>query len=147
MAALKDFLSARRKTLTDALAPLLDQRVQLEAKIHKLRKELNEVDQAARAIGIDDRAPELELIAQHRQRPSRTIKQAVVEILADHPNGLSALDILAKINNRHDLGIVRTSLSPQLSRLKNEERIVNDHTVWRLVPTKTGAVRCQPVAV
>ena len=55
-----------------------------------------------------------------------------MEVLRDHPGGLLALDILAKINERHGLGTVRTSLSPQLTRLKQERKITNRGSTWML---------------
>jgi hypothetical protein len=56
-----------------------------------------------------------------------------MSVLPEFPEGLLALDILAKINARFDLSLVRTSLSPQLTRLKREGRITNRGSIW-LVP-------------
>jgi hypothetical protein len=54
-----------------------------------------------------------------------TIMQAVLEVLKHRPEGMTALEILAEINDRYfDGSIVRTSLSPQLSRLKDRDHKV-----------------------
>jgi hypothetical protein len=51
-----------------------------------------------------------------------TIIQAVLEVLKRRPDGMTALEILAEINARYFEGkIARTSLSPQLSRLKDRD--------------------------
>jgi hypothetical protein len=118
------------------LAPLMNERTKLEMKIQKLRMELAEIDQAAKAIGVSHQTAEVQLTAERRKTPTPTIKQAVLSILAEHPSGLTALDILALINRRFDLAIVRTSLSPQLSRLKQDHEIENDGSLWRIIEQK-----------
>jgi hypothetical protein len=51
------------------------------------------------------------------------IMQAVLEVLKLKPEGMTALEILAEINSRYfDGKIMRTSLSPQLSRLKDRDK-------------------------
>ncbi len=52
-----------------------------------------------------------------------TIKEAVVAVLDEAGRGLTALEILPKINERLGVDYPRTSLSPQLSRLKAEKEI------------------------
>lgn len=63
-----------------------------------------------------------------------TIKELVLKALAEHfPQGATAiqmLDLFANVWGRGD--IVRTSLSPQLSRLKDENRILREGHVWHL---------------
>jgi hypothetical protein len=52
-----------------------------------------------------------------------TIMNAVLEVLKQQPEGMTALEILDEINSRYFNGkYVRTSLSPQLSRLKDRDR-------------------------
>jgi hypothetical protein len=133
---LKEFLIRRRQELMQALAPLVDQRAQIDVQINRLKKELSDIEQAAKSIGLQPPQPELQLVAEQRKRPAITIKKAVLDVLRDQPKGLIALDILARVNHRFDLGIVRTSLSPQLSRLKQEGKVTNLGEIWRLVPQK-----------
>ncbi len=51
-----------------------------------------------------------------------TIMASVLEVLRQRPDGMTALEILNEINARYfDSRILRTSLSPQLSRLKDRD--------------------------
>lgn len=61
-----------------------------------------------------------------------TIKEAVVNVLEDAPSGFSALDILREINTRFGWDYARESLSPQLSRLKQEGHINLTGRTWHL---------------
>jgi hypothetical protein len=65
-----------------------------------------------------------------------TIMQAVLDVLKHRPEGMTALEILAEINSRYfDGKYVRTSLSPQLSRLKDRDRkITLRGNRWFLLP-------------
>jgi hypothetical protein len=67
-----------------------------------------------------------------RKAPDVTIKQGILAVLADHPEGLLALDLLAHLNNRYPWKLARPSLSPQLTRLKREGRVIYDRGIWRL---------------
>jgi hypothetical protein len=67
-----------------------------------------------------------------------TIKEKVINILKEHKNGLVALEILAKINNEREIPLERTSLSPQLSRLRQEGILDLDGTIWRLADEYSG---------
>ncbi|HUZ32162.1 MAG TPA: hypothetical protein VMV19_08700 [Xanthobacteraceae bacterium] len=133
MKNLKDFLAGRRVQIASEIGPLVDERAKLDTKIERLRTELAEIDRAAQAVGLERRKPEGQLIAEHRHTPPMTIKEAVLLILSEHSEGLTALEILAEINARFALGIVRTSLSPQLSRLKNDDKKIEIYgSTWRL---------------
>jgi hypothetical protein len=63
-----------------------------------------------------------------------TFKELVLKALAEHfPQGATAnqmLDLFENVWGRSD--VVRTSLSPQLSRLKDENRIFREGRVWHL---------------
>lgn len=69
-----------------------------------------------------------------------TFKELVLKALAEHfPQGATAnqmLDLFANVWGRGD--IVRTSLSPQLSRLKEENRIFREGHVWHLRRPRTN---------
>jgi len=60
-----------------------------------------------------------------------------------YPQGATALDILAYLNERWDRQIVRSSLSPQLSRLKKEGVITLDNDIWKLAE-KNSAPKGDP---
>ena len=64
--------------------------------------------------------------------PRGMIKRLVLEALKSEPNGLDALGILAKINQLAAKPYLRTSLSPQLSRLKEDGYIMLEGKIWKL---------------
>lgn len=70
------------------------------------------------------------------QSAEPTIKDAVLEVLKHKPEGMTALEILDEINKRYFAGkYARTSLSPQLSRLKNDDKKVTLRgNRWHLIP-------------
>jgi len=62
-----------------------------------------------------------------------TIKQEVLEVLAEHPEGMTAIQILEQMKERSRPNLLRETLSPQLSRLKDDDKkIVVKEKVWRL---------------
>ncbi|HZG47851.1 MAG TPA: hypothetical protein VEZ41_16520 [Allosphingosinicella sp.] len=66
-----------------------------------------------------------------------TMKELVLKALAEQfPGGAAAKDLLDFFANAWGRGdVVRTSLSPQLSRLKEEGKIVLNGLIWRLAGT------------
>lgn len=64
------------------------------------------------------------------------IKPMVIAILKKHPDGLKALEILGAIKDSYSVEIMRTSLSPQLSRLKRDGKIENIGKLWLLSKDK-----------
>lgn len=62
-----------------------------------------------------------------------TIKEMVVMVLTEAGSeGVSAVGVLDRIRERWHPDIERTTLSPQLSRLKGDGHIVNVARVWKL---------------
>lgn len=102
---------------------------------------------------LDDAAAELKridlVLATLEKAASKkpTIMDAVLEVLKDQPNGMTALEILAEINMRYFNGaILRTSLSPQLSRLKDRDhKIVLRGTKWFIAPEQPPAQPSLPL--
>lgn len=91
----------------------------LRARIESLMHDLSDLDKAEAAV----RGQSLTVFQslKPKQKPPkvyRTIKEMALAVLEDYPNGLVALDILSEINSRFEQSYVRTSLSPQLSRLR-----------------------------
>ena len=62
-----------------------------------------------------------------------TIKDEVLEILSEHPEGLTALEILAIVQERFRPELLRETLSPQLSRLKQAGKLTTHNKIWRAV--------------
>ena len=67
-----------------------------------------------------------------------TIKDMARMVLAESKDGLTAEEILQKINQTFDVELVRTSLSPQLSRLKQSEFVELDEKSGQWTLTKAG---------
>lgn len=122
----------RIRKLEDSLVPMLEEQVKINAKVTAAQSELDDLRNAAKAIGIAKGLPTATRPISRRTQAEVTIKQAAVSILAEFPQGLIALDLLAKINERFDLKLVRSSLSPQLSRLKRDGKIINRGSLWLL---------------
>lgn len=134
---LAEFIIRRRREIAEAQDRL---RVELDA----LDKEFDQIDKAARAAGIEENAVATESYRQHsgifmvertRQRvvAEKTIKEAVLEILKDAGRGMTAIEILPEVNRRLNVDYPRTSLSPQLSRLKADGFLERNGIVWSLV--------------
>jgi hypothetical protein len=105
---------------------ITDRRVQLLLEIEALRSELADLDKAEAALGAST-APSSDVTP-------KTFKGMAIDILRRHSAaGLTASQILSAIQQRFDLKIERSSLSPQLSRLKREGILVQEGKYWRRV--------------
>lgn len=134
MSNLREFLQTRERELTAQILPIRKEIAQMQETLASLEEELAEIQKSAEAIGMVNGVR----TQRAAKAPTKegTIKDYAVQVLADAPNGLVALDILARINERFGTDYPRTSLSPQLSRLKNEGRIARRGVVWFLVGEK-----------
>lgn len=98
-----------------------------EAEIRELQKalkvELRDLQLAKGAIDSPATSP-----APGSAAP--TIKEMAREILSGQPNGLNSSGILDGIKKTFGREIERTSLSPQLSRMKDDGEVVLDGDVW-----------------
>lgn len=126
---IEQFISRRRNELDAEI-------VRLEAEIEAVRIEREKLEQVAVMLGSQETRPsERALVAQGRA-PRRlseaTIKMTVLNLLHAFPAGQTALEILERINRTVDAPYPRTSLSPQLSRLKTEGKIHRIGRVWTL---------------
>jgi hypothetical protein len=86
--------------------------IEAEGRLTAVKNELEKIDLALKALDESE-----------SKTANITIMQAVLEVLNHKPNGMTALEILDDINANYFNGtILRTSLSPQLSRLKNRDK-------------------------
>ena len=106
-----------------------------------LRKELEEIEAAERVyrqsgVGSGDATLPFNLPVQF-VRP--TIKEGIIQLLEEvYPMGLTALEILDRLNRRWWRGeLKRTSLSPQITRLKNSGDVIGERGTWK-VTNKTA---------
>lgn len=113
MNSIRDILERQRAEIRKQIQPLANEAGDLRSKLatidgrlRTLSAELTDVEKALQVIS-------------KREKAAVTIKQAILEVLGDNPNGLSSSEILAGINDRFYEGTLpRTSMSPQLARLK-----------------------------
>lgn len=118
MATMNDFLQYVRKRRT------------------ALQRELSELEIAERIYrhsGVQ-MVPGQESLFEPIMPPlaRRSIKRMVTDLLDEmRPHGLTALEIIDQIRVRWNVDVKRTSLSPQLTRLKNDGEIYNDKGVWK----------------
>jgi hypothetical protein len=131
MSSARDLLLNRRSEISGQVTPLVADIARLKEALSQKQSEL-----AAWNAELDQIHSALKAIEETETRSQLTIMQAVLEVLKDHPDGMTAYDILREINARYFGGrIVRTSLSPQLSRMKDRDgKIELKGNKWFLLP-------------
>ena len=111
MTAIRAFIAKREKEIRE--------------QMRVLRSEIDELKAVRKSL-------EPSLIAS--EKPSSpagpTIKEMVKTVLAAAPNGLAAQAILQEVEFQYQAKIERTSLSPQLSRLRQEGDVVLQEGLW-----------------
>lgn len=131
-------LDAEERPLHEKLKALAEERAKLIAAATAAEIEIPKIAHIQRAVANANRA--LDAVSRRRTIPERTLKDAVIEVLQDKGRGMTALEILAAINLKFSTDYPRTSLSPQLSRLKAEGKLVREGIVWRLSDDESAAV-------
>jgi hypothetical protein len=111
-----------------------NRREEIKQLIAELKQELTELALAEKAITTGTPAPALDV----GRGSSPTIKEMVLEVLEGETEGATAQTIIELINNRFGEEIARPSLSPQLSRLKEEGYLALDGRTWRLTKYEYG---------
>jgi hypothetical protein len=116
MSKVRNLLLDERSEISRKVMPLITDIARLREMLSKKQGELAvwnaELEKINSAIQAVDKAE------ANTNKP--TIMEAVLEVLKDHEDGMTAMEILAEINTRYFAGrILRSSLSPQLSRLKD----------------------------
>lgn len=126
-----DILATQKRKLIDELA-------QVRARVVTIEAEIAALDAALNALPAEEQS-----LAPRVSQPARSlgggrkisVKAMVLDALEKHlPEGGTALDLLdcfATVYGRDD--VARTSLSPQLTVLKNEGLISRDGMTWHLV--------------
>jgi hypothetical protein len=125
-------LEARKKEIGSKLDPLFTETiglrkklVELDGVISVLKNEFRQIETLLKKLDEDDA----------KKKPI-TIMEAVLQIMRDKPNGMTAQQILAELNEKYfDGNIARHSLSPQLSRLKDRyKKLELRGNVWFRLP-------------
>src|SRR3954468_22838189 len=109
MPSLREYLKRRRGEIRAENERLAQRRGRLQNQLHsvlarlgELDRESAELDQAAKAVGLETDAQTalaLQPSAEGRGLPS-TIKEAVLHVLAEAPSGMTSQALLDGINNR-----------------------------------------------
>ncbi|MGB9427086.1 MAG: hypothetical protein WCB09_11830 [Methylocella sp.] len=124
---LSEFIARRRQEIAEAEEALRDQ---LHALLEE-RLRLARAESAAAETSKDQRSVRQ---TKERRQPRGIIKRAILKTLEDAPEGMDALTILFTINYRLGSNFARTSLSPQLSRLKEDGFVILTRKIWKLAP-------------
>jgi hypothetical protein len=128
---LSEFIARRRQEIAAAEEALQEQ-------LHALLEERLRLVRAETAIAsASAQPPNMPRQAKERRQPRGVIKRAILRTLEYAPDGMDAVTILVTINNRLGSDFARTSLSPQLSRLKND----GFHRNWEDLETRAGRWR------
>lgn len=123
-----DVLMARKKELIAEVESAMKELGAIEAALDAFKNiAFREVSQSSSATQSDLFEP-----ARARNAGKMTIKDMILIVLNESESGLSAVVILDEINKRWKKDLVRTSLSPQLSRLKQEGRLIYTNQKWLL---------------
>lgn len=148
--SLPDYISSRWTALLEAEREV---RARFEKEISSIQEERDQLKKAASVVGISVDTPPPET-AQHRPpnevaktlprtlKKHKTIKEAVMSVLLQEGHGLTALEILPRVNELLGEDFPRTSLSPQLSRLAKSNYLTRDGVVWSL--TELGKQKYRP---
>lgn len=112
---------------------LLDFIATREAEIKSLKAGLNaELKQlkAAKAAATEA-APTEKSVSARNLSGKRTIKDMILGALDEFPQGAGAESIILKIEEKFGDKIARSSMSPQLTRLKNDGLVVRENNLWK----------------
>lgn len=125
-------------------------RAEIRKDLGALTRELAELDTAENAItkGKSGRgkpltrhilSPEATPTQEQDSDKTPTIQTMAVAVLTNRPKGANAVEIVGLIQERFGADVPRTSLSPQLSRLKKDGKLTMRAKTWRLVANKDEA--------
>ncbi len=110
-----------------------DEELPLKQRLDAVRAERDQLRRAALAAGIEAQPDSGQEAPKRGRRPREgTIKTTVVAILQEVGRPMTALELLEQVNNRQGTTLMRSSLSPQLSRLKEEGAIKLTDKLWHL---------------
>ena len=119
----------------------------MEAAMAPYRKKLQEADEALKKLGYKDGSFVINTKTM-ADLDKLTIKQRVTKALTEqYPDGAHYSDILTYINeNWPHLPVKRTSLSPQLTRLRRRHviRLDEDKSIWHLVANQEATNESTP---
>lgn len=114
---MSDFAKKYLEDIRDQKRDLMDQ-----------LKELRTLEKAIRGAAM----PETVKTASVKANSEPTLKEMVLNVLRALNRGAEALHIADEIQETYGKTVMRSSLSPQLSRLKKDGKLILDDKVWYL---------------
>lgn len=111
---LRDFIASRETAIKEQIKAL-------RLELTELKAAKNAMDSATSAID-----------SPSTQTGAKTIKDMIREIMKSSETGLTSTEILAKIGSSFNRQLERTSLSPQLSRMKDDGEVLLVDNSWVL---------------
>ncbi|MER9373202.1 hypothetical protein [Mesorhizobium sp. M0491] len=113
-------------------------------QLSSIEEEIDQIEKAAEAANIsldtsDSSKRTREIDFSSQSKLPRTMKEAATEALKDEPSGMTANDILKIVNAKLGTDYPRSSLSPQLSRLKVDGILYREGDRWILAPDRNLA--------
>ena len=109
---------------------LSSRRGEVVAELRALRAELREIRRVEATLGVEKEATPV--VAEAGGDGSRTLKGMAVAVLTEAGAGLTAHGIIAEIAKTFGQTVARESLSPQLSRLSQDGKLVRHGRTWFL---------------
>ncbi|MFT9448718.1 hypothetical protein [Gluconobacter japonicus] len=119
--------------MSQTLRSFLAQREsEIKEQLKKLRLELKDIQRAHEALN-----PCIDAAQEDSQNNARgkkvTIKEMILSVLTDFSDGLNAIVIGEQIHKKFNKEFERSSISPQLSRLKKEGLVSLSGDIWVLI--------------
>jgi hypothetical protein len=137
LSKIKDFIFARKAEINE--------------QIRLLKQELNEIkiieNTLAASLEVNSGQPVKAQRFEDTEKQGLTIKERILAILKDNPDGMTSSKLLEEINSRYQEEIPRWSLSPQLSRLKQENRISVDGKKWKIPMSYEQIIETSPPVI
>lgn len=118
---------------------LATRKAEIKALQAQLKQEMQDILAAEAAMSPSlDGSP---VVKMRKGRGSQfTLKDMVINVLREFKTGADALKILELIKEKYGIDVKRESLSPQLSRLKNDDKLLELRgSDWFLLPQKEEA--------
>lgn len=142
---LAEILKHHEADLKKRVRELIEQLGPLEAELADVRRAqaaltTRESEEERRKLALqeaEDAFEPVEIDEFHRYR-TLSMKQLTITALSQHfEKGATAQQLLAFFRDAYGRGdVIRSSLSPQLTRLKRENKIYREGLVWKLVTKK-----------
>ena len=124
MPTLRDFIAKRKAEIREQMTAL--------------RQELSELQRAEAAISGEPASPSTRQTTAG-QPGKGTIKDMILQVLEDRAKGAESPEVIDLIKARFDVEVPRTSMSPQLSRLKADGLLTIIGKNW-ILPKHAGAI-------